>query len=217
MINLLYKEFKLNINYFFVIIIPLSCGALFLIPQWVFLVAFMYFFFISVPNICNTCNAHNDIGFTAIMPVCKSDIVKSKVFSFILIEIIHLLFGVVFGFINLKLYKTENFLLNIDFPLFGFALMMYGIFNLCFFPGYFKSAYFYGKPLIFAIIVSVLFATVVELFAIFVPLIHILFEGKESSQKLFQFVFFIISIIVFILLNIVTVKISNKRFESIDL
>ena len=44
--NLLYKEFRLAINPLFYLI--LLCGALLLIPKWIFFLALMYFFFIRL-------------------------------------------------------------------------------------------------------------------------------------------------------------------------
>ena len=59
--NLLYKEFHLLIHPLFYLV--LLFGALLLIPEWVYFVAVMYFFFIALPNIFSIGKAQNDIGF----------------------------------------------------------------------------------------------------------------------------------------------------------
>ncbi len=135
--NLLYKEFRLAINPLFYLV-PLF-GALLLIPSWVYFVALSYVFYITISNIFATCKSQNDIGFSVMLPVRKRDIVKARVISIGVIELIHFLVAVIFGIINFKMYKGQNQLMDPNAAFFGFVLMMYGLFNLIFFPMYYKT------------------------------------------------------------------------------
>ena len=71
------QEFKLVIHPLYHLI-PLF-GALLLIPNWVYFVALMYFLFIAIPNIFVNAKAQNDTGFSVLLPVRKSDVVKAVI------------------------------------------------------------------------------------------------------------------------------------------
>ncbi|MBI9106166.1 MAG: ABC-2 transporter permease [Spirochaetales bacterium] len=215
--SLIYKDFKLSINWFFFIIMPFLTGALFLIPQWPFFIALMYFFFITVPNVFATYNSQNDFGFAIMMPVSKNDIVKGKISSFIIIELIHLLTGAIFAFIHVKLYGIDNFMLDLNFAFFGIAFMMFALFNIVFFPIYFKSAYKYGIPTIAANVAAILFAAAVELLVLFNPVFRNFLEGRSPEMKVLQIIILIAGIGIFALFNFIAYKMSAKRFENIDL
>jgi hypothetical protein len=217
MSSLVYKDFKLSINWFFFLIMPLLTGALFLIPQWPFFIALMYFFFISVTTIFSTYNSQNDFGFAIMMPVSKNDIVKGKISSFIIIELIHLLTGVIFACIHVKLYGIDNFMLDLNFAFFGIAFIMFSLFNIVFFPIYFKSAYKYGIPTIAGNVIVILFIAAVELFALFNPVFRNYLEGNSSEMKMLQILILIGGIAIFVIFNFAAYKMSAKRFENLDL
>ncbi len=214
--NLIYKEFKLSIHKSFYLLIPLL-SILILIPNWLYFIALMYFFFISVPNIFAAYNTQKDIQFTACMPVKKSDIVKSKIAAISILELIHLFTALIFGLININLIKHDNFFLNIGLSFFGLALIMFGIFNLIFFIMYFKTAYKYGIPLIVAILTTLIFATIIEFSVILNPVINNFLEGKSNSMVIFQLGILLFGILFFICSNIITFKISKRRFELVEL
>lgn len=216
MTNLLYKEFKLSINTFF-FIAPVLFGALFLIPQWPFFIALMYFFFISVPNIYVTYNSQNDNGFSLMMPVKKSEIVKAKMLSFISLEMLHLIAGAVFAVIHIYLYKTDNFTLDLNSAFFGIAFMMFALFNSIFFPLYFRTAYNYGIPTIAATVISILFVTGIELLVLFNSTFAHYLEGKSSEMRILQLFILLAGIIIFGAVNLFTYWKSANLIDKIDL
>ncbi len=214
--NLIYKEFKLSINKFY-FIIPFLTGALFLIPQWLFFLALMYFFFISVPNLYSTYNSQNDNGFSIMMPVRKSELVKARIAAFIILEMVHLLTGAFYAFLNISLYKAGNFVLDLNFAFFGIAFTMFALFNIIFFPLYYKTAYNYGIPAIIASIVIVLYITCIELLVLLNPRIALYLEGSGSEMRIVQMGVFLLGIIIFAVLNLITYRISIGRFEKVEL
>lgn len=214
--NLLYKEFKLSIHKFF-LILPIFISALLLIPQWVFLLVFMYFFWISVPNIYSTYNSQNDRMFCMLMPIKKEDYVKTKIISLALLELLHILTAAIFAIIHNLLYTNSNFTLDLNFAFFGVGFIIYAIFNLIFYPIYFKTGYYFGKATIFANIGVILFALIVEMMIIFIPSVRNLMEGISNSQVFWQYVIFFLGILIFIGFNYTAYEISKRKFERIDL
>ncbi|MGL1891820.1 MAG: ABC-2 transporter permease [Spirochaetaceae bacterium] len=212
--NLLYKEFKLSIHKAIYMLIPLL-SILLLIPNWPYFIALMYFFFISIPNIFGAYNAQKDMQFSVFMPVKKSDVVKSKIIAISIIELIHLLSAVLFGMIHYLIFGNYNFFLDIGFSYFGLSFIMYGVFNLIFFPLYFKTAYKYGIPLIIGVIVTLIYATIIEFSVILNPTIAYHLENKDKI--FFQLLILIFGILFFVVINMVTHNLSKKRFELVEL
>ena len=215
--KLLKKDFSLSINPFFSIGMPLLTGVLFLIPDWVYFVALLYFIWITIPNFFATCNAQRDNEFTLILPVSKKEIVRSRITSIILLESAHILTAIVFAIINSLLFGLDNFAMNLNAAFFGLALLMYGLFNIVFFPLYYRTAYKYGFPMILGMIAAMIFMVLVEFLAIGVPSAAKLLEGQGSVEKIFQRSLLGGGFILFILLNWLTIKMSVSSFEKVDL
>ncbi len=211
--ELLYKEFKLAVNPAFYILLLLP--VLILIPSWIYFIAMSYLFFIVIPNVFLMANSNNDTFFSVLMPVKKSDLVKSKLMSVIILEILNIAIAVPFAIINFILYKN-NFFMDPNIAFFGFVLIMYAIFNLTFIPGYYKTGYKIAFPIIKAIIFAVLFAFLIETTRFVFPDMRTLFDTRNGSI-IWQLLILVAGIIIFVLSNIAAFKISAKRFEKLDL
>lgn len=210
--NLLYKEITFSINKFF-FFVPVIMSLLFFIPNWLFSIVVMYFFWVSVPQIITGYSAQLDYKFLSMLPVTKKDIVSSKILAFILIELAHILLAVVFGVIHNLVYGSNNLFMEINPAYFGAMLTMLALFNIVLFPPYFKTAYKFGKPLIFASIVSFLFAGLFEVGAAAIPFMQ---SFLKSDNVLIQLGALLIGIVLFIGLNLITIKQSQSNFEKMD-
>lgn len=210
--SLLYKEFHLVIHPLFYLV--LLFGALLLIPQWAYFIAVLYIFFITVPNIFSIGKAQNDIGFSAMLPVRRRDIVKARLISVIILEVLQILSTAVFAVVNLAIYPQGNSLLDTNAAFIGCVFILYAIFNLIFFPTFYKTAYKIGVPVMAALAAAMLFGMGVEFLVAFVPAFKTL-DGREHIAA--QFVVLTGGIIIFILLNIMALRASAKSFETIDL
>jgi hypothetical protein len=131
--------------------------------------------------------------------------------------LLHLATGTVFALIRKGLYGMDNFALNPNMAFFGIACIGFGLFNILFFPHYFRTAYKYGAPLIIGIVVITLFFTGVEFSLLAGENISRFMEDTASSMRLFQLGVLIFGMIVFALLSFITVRMSVKRFEKVDL
>ncbi|MDY0278706.1 MAG: ABC-2 transporter permease, partial [Acholeplasma sp.] len=111
--NLLFKELTLTIGKFFYLL-PLLLGLLFFIPNWIFTLVPMYFFWISIPNIFSSYSAQLDYPFLSLLPVTKANIVVAKTVSIYIIQGIHIIFALIFGIIHNLIYGQYNFFLQIN-------------------------------------------------------------------------------------------------------
>jgi len=214
MSNLLYKEFRLNIHPLFYLTTLL--GALILIPGWLYFIALMYVFFITITNIMSNGKSQNDIGYCSMLPIRRKDIVKARIMSIHIIELLHIAVAVVFAIINKKLY-VYNFFLEPNAAFFGFGFIMYGIFNVIFFPMFYKTGHKIGLPAIVSITAAVLFAIAVELGVLLVPKLNYALDNPAPETLIWKLVTLAVGILFFIVTGIISYKLSAKRFEKLGL
>lgn len=210
--NLVYKELGLSINKFFYLL-PLLLGVLMFIPGWIFLLVFYYFFWISVPQIYGGYLQQGDYNFLAVLPIKRKDIVSSKIYALFILEGLHLVFAVVFGLIHIWIYGSWNFFFDLNLAFYGVGILLFGVFNLSFLPAYFKTAHFFGKPLIFATITTLIYGFVFEFGVAKFQFMRNIFEGQINVQV----IAFIVTTILGVLLSLVALKISQKRMMELDL
>jgi len=215
MLNLLYKEFRLVIHPLYLLIALF--GALVLIPTWVYFVALMYFLFIAIPNIFVNAKAQNDTGFSVLLPVRKSDVVKARVLSMAALEVLQVAVAAIFVTISLSLYEQGNFFIDANIAYLGCAMVMYGIFNLVFFPMFYRTAHKVGIPLMVALIVTFLFTTVIELLVVLVPQAAKVLDGRTPAALIQQIPVLAVGIVLFAALTWLAYRMSAKNFKKVDL
>jgi ABC-2 type transport system permease protein len=214
--NLLYKEFRLVISPLF--FLTMLFGALLLIPTWVYFMAMMYFLFIAVPQIFVNAKAVNDIGFTVMLPVRKRDVVKARVLSIAVLELLQIASAAIFAALNIALYTNGNaWMIDANIAYLGCVFIMYGIFNVAFFPLFYKNAYKIGWPILVGLIVSFLFAGAVEMLVMFLPAATHILDGNGGEALIRQLPVLVAGIVSFALLTWLACKKSARNFEKVDL
>ena len=213
--NLLYKEFHLVINPLYYLTVLF--GALLLIPQWLYFIAMMYFFFFIIPTIFNNAKAMNDVGFTIMLPVRKRDVVKARVLSVATLELIQIAGGAVFTILNMAIYPWGNFAIDANLAYLGCVFIMYGIFNVIFFPLYYRTAYKIGWPITIALTAVFLFAFGVEMLVQFEPTAAYVLDGITREALIRQVPVLVGGIVLGALLTVLGYIRSVKNFEKVDL
>ncbi len=213
--NLLYKEFRLVIHPFFYL--TTLFAVLILIPYWVYFVALMYLLFIAVPNIFVNAKAQNDTGFTVLLPVRKSDVVKARVTSIAILEIVQIAVAAIFVAISVSINQKGNFLIDANLAYLGCGLVLYGFFNLAFFPLFYKTAYKIGIPLGVGLTVFTILAGIIEVLVLFVPAVAKVLDGVTSKALLNQIPVLAAGIALFVGLTWLAYRLSAKNFEAVDL
>lgn len=109
----------------------------------------------------------SDIQFSALLPIAKRDIVKGKYLFVCFIEMCSLLLMLIVTLIRMTALSDsgvyrQNALMNANFFAIGGALLVFGLFNVIFLGGFFRTAYNQGKPFVIYIIAAFLLITVLE-------------------------------------------------------
>ena len=213
--NLLRKEFQLVINpYYFLFML---FGVLLLIPHWVFFIAPMYLIFIALPNIIQSAKAQKDTEFTMLLPIRKSDAVSARVLAFAILEVAQIAVIAVFAALNIALYHSPNFFIDTNVAYIGCVFVMYGVFNIVFFPMHYKTGYKLAIPLIVAIAAIMLFAGAIEVMVVTVPAVTRVLDGISKTALISQIPVLLYGIAVFALLTWISIRISIKRFSKVNL
>ncbi len=139
--NLLFKEIKLCVPTQTWIFIALS--MMIVIPSWPVMVSYVYVIAGFMP-LFPIAIANRDLLYTSILPVKKKDVVKGKVLLMCFLELVSVIWSIPFAI--LKLWETgvmpaEDVYpeLGVNPALFGFILLMFGMFNLIYVPWYYKK------------------------------------------------------------------------------
>lgn len=212
MIKLMKKELLINLHPIY-IIIPLLAGLLMFIPQWIYTVAFLYYFWISIPNLFGSYNQQRDLIFTQMLPVRRKDIVTSRIGVSLCLQSLHLILGVIFGILHNVVYGSFNFSLDITPSFFGIVLLIFAGFNLLFFPMYFKTGYRYGKGLLYGSIYTMVIALGADLLNAFVPSINAILESP--SLILWQWLILFVGLMIYVVASLLAISQSVKHFNEL--
>lgn len=211
--KLLYKELALAAHPTSLIFACLGC--LVVVPAYPYTVIFM--FGCLAPYLTfQYARETNDLWYTALLPVTKKENVRGKCMLILFIQLFQLLIAVPSVFLR-KILAVENNPVGMDATLawFGFGLMIYGVFDLVFFPSYYKSGYKAGRAFIIAALPMLLMMIAVE-GAVRIPQLAWL-DSDALPDLMGQLPILLIGILCYGSFVTLAYKISVKRFEHVDL
>lgn len=215
--ELLFKEMKLTaspLSYFFI-----AFSFMTFIPGYPILVG-AFFVCMGIFYTFQFSREYNDTLYTALLPVRKSDVVKAKYLFCIGIQIISFIINIIITAIRLTAFKNstvyiENPLMNANFAYLGYVLIIFTLFNFIFLTGFFKTAYYIGKPFVIYCIVTFIVVAIGEILH-HIPGLELL-NSTTSDGFSIQIIVFIIGILIYIVGTYLSFIKSKKLFNTIDL
>ena len=213
--NLIYKELRLSVHpsvYMF-----LCFSSFLLIPSWPYFIAFGYIF-MGFMNTFFLGRTNQDIFFTTSLPVRKKDVVRARVLSIAMFEVLQVAAAIPFAIMSSMIYPHGNMAgMNPNFAFFGFVLIMYAIFNCVFFPLFYKSAYKVGISVLVGVIASTVFVIAVEFAIRAVPLFAANLNARGAGHLESQLVVLVAGIGIFALATWLASRRAANNFEKVDL
>ncbi|HBK01472.1 MAG TPA: ABC transporter [Clostridiales bacterium] len=214
MIKLLRKEFTLSaspLTYIFLAFTLMS-----FIPNYPPLIG-AFFVCLGIFYTFQKTREENDVVFTVLLPVKKTDAVTAKYLFCLINEVIALL--LIAAFIPVKrvlcaaapeVYTSA--LMSTNLTTLGFYALIFAAFNIFFLGGFFKTAYKIGKPFIIFCIVSFVLVFLGE------ALHHIPGLENLNDYSLFPSVIpCVIGLLVLAFGTLLSLNLAKKRFSAIDL
>ncbi len=215
--KLLKKEMKLSasiLSYLFI-----AFGFMTVLPGYPILVG-AFFVCLGIFQSFQYAREANDIVYSALLPVSKSDVVRSKYAFSVFIELCAFALMAVLTLLRMTVFKDApiyraNVLMNANLVFLGFALLVFGLFNAAFIGGFFKTAYYYGKPFVWFIVVAFTVIGIAE------TLHHIPgFEAVNSfgfENMALQLSALLAGAVLYVLITVLSIRRSIKKFSKIDL
>ena len=124
---------------------PILCGA--------------FFITLGIFQSFQSAREANDIVYSALLPVAKSDVVKGKFQFVMLIELCGFALMLIFTLIRMTVLASapvylHNALMNANPFFLGMTLVIFGLFNVIFLGGFFRNAYRMGKYFVIYIVAA---------------------------------------------------------------
>ena len=215
--NILLKEIRLSaslLSFFFILF-----GLMFFLPGYPILCG-AFFVTLGIFQSFQNAREANDIVFSALLPIAKRDVVKGKYLFVCMIELASALFMAVAVILRMTLLSDaapyrQNALMNANLFALGAAFVLFGLFNLIFVGGFFRTAYKIGRPFIVHIIVTFVLIGIAEALHHVPGLAPVNAFGAEHFAL--QLLSFFCGLLIYGLLTFLSYKKSCTRFEKIDL
>ena len=215
--HILKKELTLSasvLSYLFILF-----GFMFFIPGYPILCG-VFFVTLGIFQSFQNAREANDIIFSALLPIAKKDVVRGKYIFSCFIEMCSIILMASAVIIRMTVLADatayrNNAMMNANLFALGMALLIFGLFNLIFIGGFFKTAYKFGKPFITHICVTFVMIGIGEAlhhFPIFKALNVFGFE-----RFYLQFGLFVLGTAVYIALTVLSYTCACRNFEQIDL
>ena len=213
---LMNKELRLSasvLSYIFI-----AFGILAILPGYPILCG-VFFITLGIFHSIQNAREANDIVFSALLPIAKHDVVKGKYMFAIIIEMLGFLVMAIITVIRMTAFADsdvfhENALMNANLFFLGMCLVIFGLFNMIFIGGFFKTAYKLS-PFVTYIIVTFVVIGIAEALH-YVP-------GLEAVNAFgfddigLQLCLLVVGIVVFLALTFLSYKKACSDFENIDL
>ena len=217
MLNLIKKEIALCLHP--TAFIFLSFALLVFVPNYPYEVIF-FFSCLSVFFCCMMTRENGDIAFSCALPVKKEHIPLAKILVVIGLQCIILLLAGIIGAIKGAVLPAERYVnqagISANLTLIGNGAVLLGVFNLLFFPRYFKAPDKIGIPFVTAAIAVLLLIGMFTVLRFATPLYSITLNGRNSENTGAKAVALNIGFAVYIVLSVMSCKLSMKHFQKTD-
>ena len=217
MLNLIKKEFALCMHP--TAFIFLSFAALVFVPNYPYEVIF-FFSCLSVFFCCMMTRENGDIVFSCALPVKKEHIPLAKILVVIGLQCIVLLLVGVIGAVKGAVLPAEQYVnqagISANLTLIGNGAVLLGVFNLLFFPRYFKAPDKIGVPFVTAAIAVLLLIGMFTVLRFATTLYSTTLNGLNSQNIGAKVIALTIGIVIYIILSVISCKLSMRHFQRYD-
>ena len=217
MLNLIKKEIALCMHP--TAFIFLFFAVLVFIPNYPYEVIF-FFSCLSVFFCCITGRENGDIAFSCALPVKKEHIPIAKMLVVFGLQGIILLFVGIAGAVKGAVLPAEQYVnqagISANLALVGNGAILLGVFNLIFFPRYFKSPDKIGVPFVIGAIVVFLLIGVFIVLRWVTPLYSTTLNELNTVNTGAKAAALIIGMAIYAIMSTISCKLSMRRLQEYD-
>lgn len=215
--NLLTKELRLSaitLTYLF-----LGFALMTFIPGYPILCG-AFFFCLGLFQSYQASREANDIMYSVLLPVSKRDVVKAKYLAAAVLQMAAFLLCAVCTLVRMIFLSDagvyeSNVMMAANLIYLAFVLLIFAVFNWIFIGGFFKTAYGIGKPFVVFIVINFIIIAIAE------ALHHLPGLGWIDTPDFNcaggQVIILATAAIIYTVATVASCRISQNRFEKIDL
>ena len=197
--------------------IMLLCSALILVPGYPYGVSCFYMG-LAIYFICLTARENHDAGFTLTLPVSRGDAVRGRILFCTALEAIDLLLMILFVLLKNAIGNIPNPAgLDAGLALIGEGMIIFGLFNMIFFPLYYRDINKPGKAFLFASAAVFLWIILEVVSTYTVPFFRDVLDQPDPRNMSDKALFTLGGLALFLAGTAWSIRTSIKRFEEVDL
>lgn len=213
--KLLKKEFALSMHP--TVPLMLLLAAMVLIPNYPYSVIFFY----SMLSIFFTCmlgRENNDVVYTVGLPIAKADAVRARVLFTVLVQLAQLALVALFSLLRAKLGMQANEGgLEANAALLGAGLLLFSLFNWCFFTRYYRDVRRVGVSFVIASVLTFVAIAAGEVLEHVVPFIRDRLDTLDAAYRGERLTLLAACAAVYAVATLAALKKSIHLFEKQDL
>ena len=217
MLDLIKKELSLCMHP--TAFIFLSFAVLVFVSNYPYEVIF-FFSCLSVFFCCMMARENGDIAFSCALPVKKEHVPLAKMLVVIGLQCAILLLVGVMGAIKGAVLPAEQYVnqvgISANLALVGNGAVLLGVFNLIFFPRYFKAPEKIGVPFVIGAVAVFLLISVFIVLRWATPLYSVILNGLNSEHSAAKIAALTAGLVVYVGLSVISCNLSMKNFRKID-
>ena len=211
---LLSKQLRLNCHP--MTLVFLMAGVFLLIPNYPYTVSFFYVtlgIFFMFQNV----REQRDADFCSILPIRKRDGVKAACLFTVLVEVTAAVLAIPFAVLSAHINPigTNQAGMDANASLFALALILMGLFNRIFLPGFFKTGYKVGGPFLKASVVMTL-VVICDIVLAHLPGLEWL-DQTDAASCIRQLPLLAAGAIIFAALSLWAYRRAAALYEKVDL
>ncbi len=195
----------------------LCLSAMVLIPNYPYSVAFFYMT-LAVFFVCLSGRENHDATYTACLPVSRSEAVKGRICFACCLECSQIFACFLFIFLKRLIGTSPNEVgMDANIALLGEGFLVFGVFNLLFFPAWYRDISKVGKPFILAstTVFAYIAAAICSCYA--VPFVRERLDTPDPEHMAEKLLFLAVCAAVYTVCTVFSLRCSSKKFEKLDL
>ena len=194
-------------------------GAMTMIPGYPILCG-VFFITLGIYQSFQSAREANDILYSALLPVAKRDVVKGKYQFVMTVELCGFALMAILTLLRMTILEDavvygQNALMNANLFYLGSALFVFGLFNVIFVGGFFRTAYQIGKPFVIYIIAAFLMIGFFEALHHFPGLAAVNAFGFD--HLVLQMTLLLCGALLYAVMTLISYQKACADFEKIDL
>lgn len=213
--RLVKKEFRLCLHPAAILMLTMSAMAL--IPNYPFGVLFFYMT-LGVFFICLGARENHDVTYTMTLPVPKKELVTARFLLAAALELLQLALTAGFILLRRALGDQPNAAgLDANLALIGEGFIFFGVFQLVFFPGYYRDVNRVGVNFIKSSAAMLVLIVLDIVLCYTVPLFCDVLDTPDPQHLPEKLVFTAIGLVFWLGASLLALRLSQRRFQRLDI